>query len=1174
MSRLALFLLGPPRVECDGKPVQLDRRKAFALIAYLAVRGQSHTRDSLATMLWPEHSQSQARAGLRRALAALKADLGEGWLDVDRQSVSLKHDANIYIDVSEFEDWLAECHTHGHYEQEVCPACLHPLTEAILLYRDDFLTGFTLRDSPGFDEWQFFQTECLRQEFANALDRLAQAYTSQGAYERAIVYARRWLSLDPLHEPAHRYLMRLYAESGQRVAAFRQYEECERVFQEELGVSPEEETVQLHQAIKDGQDLPAVGDRFVTPVEHPSTARKHNLPIQLTPFVGREAELVNLGRLLADPHVRLVTIIGPGGMGKTRLALEAARAEVDRTDRRARDSSAASPVFANGVYFVSLAHLDSSGAIVPAVAEALDFTFYEDVDPQQQLLDYLRQKCVLLVMDNFEHMLGGVGWVIDMLENAPGVKILATSRSRLNVQGEHLFPLTGLDFPAASPMSPGLWSPHAPQPSGLAHAPTDQDVPVVQDIGQYSAVKLFLEAARRVRPSFELTTDNLSHVIQICHLVQGMPLAILLAAAWVEMLTPAEIVTEIGKSLDLLETDLRDVPARQRSIQAIFDHSWNLLTEREREVFQRLSVFLGSFTREAAREITGASLRELLALVNKSLLHRASTGRFEMHKLLRQCAAQKLDKSPVLGPFGQEQTAGEAVHDQHCAYYATALQRWEAILKSAQQQVALEEIETDIENARAAWNWAIKRGQVARLEQAIEGLCLFYEWRGRFQEGELVCRAAAETLDAMKCDDSLGAPLTSRLRVLIKALTWQSNFKWLLGSPEAARKLLRKSLTLLEDPALAGEDTRLEEAFVLRQMGHVVRGSNREEARRLFEQSLELCQTLGDRWATAIVLDSLGAVTCCLGSYAKAKELLEESLAIRQAMGDRRGIASSLMLLGTIAMGRRQLEEGKCLVQESIEIRRDIGDRAGVAGGLTNLGTTLLSSGDYSEGHSLLKDGAAIFDEIGFRRGLAFSSISLGEAKMHLGQYEDARVQGQLGLALSREIGYSAGIGFSCDLLGYVALAAEEYTQALQLFRESIAIYREIGQREDMGWALVGSGYAARGLGDLHQAQQHFYETLKLAIEIGTLTQLLWALPGIALLLTDQGDADRAIELYALASRYPNVAHSNWFEDVAGRHITAIATALPRDVISAARTLGQNRDLDVTLAELFVELGG
>jgi len=187
-----------------------------------------------------------------------------------------------------------------------------------------------------------------------------------------------------------------------------------------------------------------------------------------------------------------------------------------------------------------------------------------------------------------------------------------------------------------------------------------------------------------------------------------------------------------------------------------------------------------------------------------------------------------------------------------------------------------------------------------------------------------------------------------------------------------------------------------------------------------------------------------------------------------------------------------------------------------------------------------------------------------GQRVAALRQYEDARVQGQLGLALSREIGYSTGTGFSCDLLGYLALAAEEYSQALELFRESIAIYREIGQREDMGWALVGSGYAARGLGDLHAAQQHFYETLKLAVEIGTLTQLLWALPGIALLLTDQGDADRAIELYALASRYPNVAHSNWFEDVAGRHIAAIATALPRDEISAARTLGENRDLDAT----------
>ena len=221
MSRLALLLLGPPRIECDGEPVEIRRRKAIALIIYLAVTGQSHSRDALATLLWPEYDQSRARAGLRRVLAALKKALGEGWLDVDREAVELNPDAEVWLDVSEFQDRLAECRTHGHPQEEVCPACLPLLAEAAALYRDHFLVGFTLRDSPDFDEWQFFQTEGLRDELASALERLTHAHSAQGEFEQAIAYARRWLALDRLHEPAHRHLMHLYAWSGQRAAALR-----------------------------------------------------------------------------------------------------------------------------------------------------------------------------------------------------------------------------------------------------------------------------------------------------------------------------------------------------------------------------------------------------------------------------------------------------------------------------------------------------------------------------------------------------------------------------------------------------------------------------------------------------------------------------------------------------------------------------------------------------------------------------------------------------------------------------------------------------------------------------------------------------------------------------------------------------------------------------------------
>jgi DNA-binding SARP family transcriptional activator/Tfp pilus assembly protein PilF len=298
VSRLALFLLGPPRVERDGEPVHIPRRKAVALLAYLAMTGESHSRDTLAALLWSEQDQDGARAGLRRVLTSLRKTLGATRLDADRETVCLDRDAEFWLDVTEFQGRLAECRTHDHAPEAVCPACVSLLAEAVDLYHDDFLAGFTLRDSPAFDDWQFFQTQDLRDQLAGALERLAHWHDSQKQVEPAIPYARRWLALDPLHEPAHRCLMRLYAGSGQQAAALRQYAQCERVLREELGVSPEEETVQLCQIIKEKRELP--------PAEgHISTTSLAAEPSSFSHV---------LGALLGDRY-RLDAEIGRGGVG-------------------------------------------------------------------------------------------------------------------------------------------------------------------------------------------------------------------------------------------------------------------------------------------------------------------------------------------------------------------------------------------------------------------------------------------------------------------------------------------------------------------------------------------------------------------------------------------------------------------------------------------------------------------------------------------------------------------------------------------------------------------------------------------------------------------------------------------------------------------------------------------
>ena len=1023
MSRLALFLLGPPRIECNGEPIEIDRRKAIALIAYLAVTGRSHSRDALATLLWPEYDQSRARAGLRRALSALKEALGGGWLDVDREAVGLKPDAEVWLDVGEFQDRLAECQTHGHPQEEVCPACLPPLAEAAALYRDHFLVGFTLRDSPNFDEWQFFQTEGLRDELASALERLTHAHSAQGEFEQAIAYARRWLGLDPLHEPAHRCLMQLYAWSGQRAAALRQYRECERVLKEELGVPPEEETTQIYEAIKENRDLPSPVEGLATPVLPQTATRKHNLPVQLTPFVGREAALAEIADRLQDPACRLLTLVGPGGSGKTRLALEAAAAQVDH--------------FAHGVFFVPLAPLDSVEAIVPTVAEALGFRSYEEGKLQQQLLDYLCQKTMLLILDNFEHLLDGVGVVTDILKMAPDVKTLIASRARLNVQGEHLFPVAGMDFPALTPDPSPIFVRGEPKDAALRRVHPEHSRRA-QDAARYSAIKLFLQGARRAQPGFELTTANWMHVIRICHLVEGMPLGILLAAAWVEILTPAEIAAEIGQGLDFLETDLHDVPERQRSMRAVFDHSWRLLTEREREVFQGLSVFRGSFTHQAAGQVTGASLRELRALVNKSLLHRMPTpsaspstspldsardelraglgtgGRYEVHELLRQYAAEKLDQSPA---------ASETTRDRHSAYYAAALQGWAADLKGPRQQAAMAEIEADSENARAAWNWALERGQVERLEQAMEGLCCFYEWRGRYPAVIAAAQAAIHLAQAAQA-----------VRGEAGGYLWWGRTLWHQGNYEMARLQLEQALALARAAQL-----RQVEADSLRNLG-IISHHQADDAGAIayYEQALHIYREIGDQPGESALLNNLGNVYADQGDDAGARACYEQSL----------------------------------------RICREIGDRYGDGMVLGNLGIFSHRLGDYAGAMTYYEQSLCIYREIGERRGEGFTLAYLGLLSHHLGDDEAAREYSQQALLIAQELGNRHIQGYALTNLGHALAGLELLAEAAEAYRQALILRRELDQHHLATEPLAGLACVCLAQGNLHQAQAQIEEVL------------------------------------------------------------------------------------------------
>jgi predicted ATPase/DNA-binding SARP family transcriptional activator len=658
MARLSIGLLGPFYVLLNGEPItRFESDKVRVLLAYLALESDHPSRrETLASLLWPERPGQDARHDLSQALYSLRHAIGgrdaePPLLIATHQTVQFAPSSDRWLDAAAFTELCEACQEHAHRRLDLCAPCLDRLHQAVTLYRGSFLEGLSPGESLPFEEWLLLQQERFHRLAVDALRLLSNCYARRGEYGRALEYARRHVELEPWREEAHRQLICTLAIAGHRGAALAQYEACRKVLNAELGIEPEEATTRLYHHIRSGHEWLLFPD-----------LPPHNLPAPLTPLVGQEIALAAVKARLCDPACRLLTLVGPGGIGKTRLALEASR---DLLWGEAGFGDQAHP-FPQGIYLIPLAHLQSADAILPALAEALGLSFYREgaltvppPTPKQQLLSYLRHRRLLLILDGFEHLLEGAALVSDVLHAAPGVKVLITSHMRLNVQGEHLYPVPPLEIPKIHP---------------VGALETDRAC-------QCSAVELFSASARRVKPGFEATAGNLEPVVQICRLVQGIPLAILLAAAWMETLPIEQVAAQLlDQSLDFLQADWSDVPERQHSIRAVFDRSWNLLTRRQQEVLAGLSVFCGGFSEEAARQIVGASAQELLNLTRRSLFQRTATqsmpqadqsqprtdlgidGCYEMYELLRQYAAEKLEDMPG---------AGQAVRERHATYFAT-----------------------------------------------------------------------------------------------------------------------------------------------------------------------------------------------------------------------------------------------------------------------------------------------------------------------------------------------------------------------------------------------------------------------------------------------------------------------------------------------------------------------
>jgi len=690
--------------------------------------------------------------------------------------------------------------------------------------------------------------------------------------------------------------------------------------------------------------LPAGVDRQGFPPLRTLSTRAHNLPPQPTPFIDRKEELTEIVARLEDPACRLLTLVGAGGIGKTRLALQVAAEIVD--------------AFANGVFQVPLAPLSSTELIYPAIGDALRFPFSGPEESRVQLLNYLRQKEMLLVLDNFEHLIEGATIVANILKQTTRVKIVVTSRERLNLRGEWVFEL------------PGMAVPNGERANG---------------IGQYSAVQLFVQSAKRVHPTFRLDEEAREIVAHIVRLVEGIPLGIELAAAWVRALTPAEIAQEIERSRDFLATSSLDVPRRHQSLRAVFANSWNLLTGEERDVVRRLAIFRGSFGREAAQKVADASLSSLLALTDKSLIRRTASDRYEMLETLRRYAEEQLDEVPE---------AKRETRDRHSAYYMSLLQRHEEDLRGGRQKEALASLEADNENVREAWCHAVQAGRQEDVARGLRSLFHFYEIRGRLQEGLELFEQALDLFSR----ETL-SPEREHLRgTLLLRRGW---FSYRLGRLEEAQHDIEESLALFRRVDVPGE-----RAFALYNLGILTYQLGRyDEAQAYLEESLAIWRELDDLFSVARSLSILGIVARDQGQFEDAERLLEESLAAHRQVQEFRGISRCLNLLALLRRDKGDDESAQAMLEESLTICRELEDRKGIAFSLSLLGVILTEREAYGQAWELVEESLAIREEIGDRRGTAFSLNDLGNIATGQAQYAAAAVYFRRALGTAREIG-------------------------------------------------------------------------------------------------------------------------------------------------------------------------
>ncbi len=888
---LTLTLFGPFEARYNDTIIpEFTVEKIIALFAYLALEpGKAHRRETLAALLWPDYPNETALRNLRQSVYRLRQiletynpALPDALFTQTRQTLTLHPDALI-LDTAQF--------TAGS-QQPPTPATL---TQLATLYRGELLTGLSLPDAYAFDEWLNIQREIFHQQAIESLSRLLAL--SENQPDTVLALAPRLLALEPWHEETHRQIMRAHLRNGNRSLALAQFQDLKTLLARELGVEPAPATLALsHQILTAAPtDEPAV-ESISAPLQ--------NFPAAHTPFIGREPDLETLTRLLHDPTCRVLTLTGPGGMGKTRLGIETARRLSTRPNR-----------FPDGMVFIPLAQIEHGGLLASTLAQTLRIPLQGRADPRLDLLASLKSRRLLLVLDNYEHLLQpsndtspspAISLLVEMLNEAPGVAFLVTSRETLTLQAESVFPVEALPFP------------RDPVPEDSARAEVaNTEAPLA-----FPAAQLFIQTARRHRPSFNppaFTQD----ILTICRLTNGLPLALEMAAAWMRVYDCTEIVQQLTQSLDFLTNPYRDAPPRQRSIRAVFAASWEQLTAEQRRTLAALSVFRGGFTVQAALAVAQTSVLDLAALVEKSFLHRAGEARYEIHELLRQFAAENLQNPDI-------------IHARHAAFYLSHLATQTPGLNGPTPQETLATLRRDLDNLRQSWQWAVSRAEVKLIAQGMDGLTQLTMLNGTNLEGET---ALAQALTAL----TTATPDHLAVRSLLSSyLAW---IRIGLGKNQVAAENIQAALALSEQAQDATS-----RAYALSIDGWLAQTQGRfSDAESALREAITLFEQTNNPLQRSLALIRLGSIDWRRGDFENALAYYLQSLALEQSLNNKRGLTRAYGGIGLAYFNLGKFDDALAYLGQALQLDRELGNQPGVSRHLGNMGTTYMQQGNYPE---------------------------------------------------------------------------------------------------------------------------------------------------------------------------------------------------------------------------------